>query len=214
MAGETNRVVAFYPTDELPTNKDDLRIMMSTLAESAMEKLFGNSQEAAAKFALKFGSSMLAGGAVAKSLGGLTPFQWILKGFGAMPKQFLSYRSAPVLEFTTGQKAFQTYRGAASFIGGNGARLMIAELSLAQRAATVARVVGARFVLVTIAFEGGYYIGTLINENVVEDDTQNLIGGTIYQIVNEGGWRLALPDVIREGLGISPFKPTLDLSEM
>jgi hypothetical protein len=34
----------------------------------------------------------------------------------------------------------------------------------------------------------GWTIGTLINSQLSEE-TQNLIGGTINQIVNEGGWK-------------------------
>ncbi len=207
-------VIVFHPTDEIPTDKSEFRSMLSSLAEAATEKFFDGNQESAAKFALKTACNMLAGGAIAKSLGGLTPFRWILQGFGAMPSQFMTYRALPVLEFTKNMVPIQTFRGVGGFVGGNGARIMVAELSLTQRLFTVARVVGARFVFVTIAFQGGYLVGTLINDKVLDDSTKNVVGGMMNQIINEGGWRLAIPSVVRESLGVSTYNPTVDLSEM
>lgn len=214
MADENKPVIAFYPMDEIPSDEGDLRQMMATLAEAAMKNFLGDTQEEQLKAAAKFAAGGLAGGAVAKAFGSLTPLQWILKGFGRIPSQYLAYRATPVLQFTYKQGLVQTYRGLGRFLGGNGARILLAELSFGQRLASVAKVGGAKAVLVAIAFGGGYYVGTLINEEALDEDAQFLIGGTINQIVNEGGWRLALPDVMRESLGIAAFSPSIDLSEM
>jgi hypothetical protein len=46
----------------------------------------------------------------------------------------------------------------------------------------------AKFVLVTVAFEGGVLVGSLINQ-ALPDDAKDSIGGTINEIVNEGGWK-------------------------
>jgi hypothetical protein len=99
-------------------------------------------------------------------------------------------------------------------LGGSGTRILVGELTAGQRLLRVGRVVGARFLLVTAAFEGGYLVGTLVNEHALEDDTKHVIGGVINQIVNEGGWRLAIPGVVREALGIPGLREEVDLSLM
>lgn len=207
----TEPVVVMYPTDELPADEAGIRQIYASLTEAAIDKI--SDEEWQGKAALKFGCSLLAGGVVAKTLGGLTPLSWALQSFGPMPGQFVAYRATPVLEYSLEGGLTQTYRGVAQFLGGNGARIMIADLSMGQRAAAVARVAGARFVLVTVAFEGGYLIGSLINKNL-EDDTSMVIGGVLNQIINEGGWRLAIPKTLRDLLGIPGLSNELDLSEI
>ena len=58
-----------------------------------------------------------------------------------------------------------------------------------QRALLVAKAAAAKFVLVTIAYEGGVVVGSIINQALPEP-TKDAIGGTINEIVNEGGWKL------------------------
>ena len=53
---------------------------------------------------------------------------------------------------------------------------------------SVARASLVRFVLVTAAYEGGVLIGSVINQALPEK-VQDAIGGTINEIINEGGWR-------------------------
>lgn len=204
-------IVALYPTDELPQDQSRLRGLYASLSEAVVRRF--NDDEWRAKAILKMGCNALVGGTVAKSLGGLTPLSWVLRSFGPMPSQFVTYRATPLIEFIPKGGVRPAYRGVAGFLGGNGARIMIADLTMGQRLAAVARVAGARFILVTIAFEGGYAIGSLINKNL-EDDTQFVIGGVLNQIVNEGGWRLAIPKAIRDALGIPGLSEEVDLSTM
>jgi hypothetical protein len=42
---------------------------------------------------------------------------------------------------------------------------------------------------VTGAFSAGYAAGTLINEHLLGEETKEAIGGTLNEIVNEGGWK-------------------------
>ena len=41
----------------------------------------------------------------------------------------------------------------------------------------------------TVAFEGGILIGSVINQFLPED-VKDAIGGTIYEVVEEQGWKL------------------------
>ena len=62
------------------------------------------------------------------------------------------------------------------------------EYTTVERLKLMALSTAAKFVLVTVAFEGGVLVGSLINQTLA-DDTQDAIGGTINEIVNEGGWK-------------------------
>jgi hypothetical protein len=67
--------------------------------------------------------------------------------------------------------------------------IQVFEYTTVQRALAVARAAALRFVLITAAYEGGVLIGSVINQTLPEK-VQDAIGGTINEIVNEGGWRL------------------------
>ena len=108
----------------------------------------------------KLGASVIVGSAVARQLGSLTALQWISQGFGALPQEFTKSGAIQVFEYTT-----------------------------VQRALLVAGATVAKFVLVTAAFEGGVLVGSMINQTLSER-AQDAIGGTINEIVHEGGWRL------------------------
>ena len=62
-------------------------------------------------------------------------------------------------------------------------------LSAGQRLGRVALAAGAKFALVTMAYEGGVLIGAVINQ-ALPDDVKDAIGGTINEVVNEGGYKL------------------------
>jgi hypothetical protein len=100
------------------------------------------------------------GSAVAQALETLTPLQWAVRGFGPLPMEFTKSGAIHVFEFTT-----------------------------LERALKVAQTAAAKFILVTIAYEGGVVIGSLINQTL-PNATQDAIGGTIDEIVNHGGWML------------------------
>lgn len=121
---------------------------------------FKTTNQAMGGKAMKLGAGVVVGGAVAAPLGSLTPLQWAMRGFGALPAEFTASGAIQVFEFT-----------------------------FLERALLVAKTTAAKFVLVTIAYEGGVLIGSAINQTLAES-TKDAIGGTINEIVNEGGWRL------------------------
>jgi hypothetical protein len=109
--------------------------------------------------AAKLLASAIVGNAVAKPVGSLTPLQWALRGFGALPVEFTKSGAIQVFEFTG-----------------------------SQRLVRVAIPAAAKAALVFLAFNGGVYAGALINQ-MLSEETKTAIGGTINEIVNEGGWK-------------------------
>jgi hypothetical protein len=104
--------------------------------------------------------SIVVGGSIAARYESFTPLKWALKGFGPLPAEFTKSGAIQVFEFTT-----------------------------AQRALLVGKAMAAKFLFVTVAFEGGILVGSVINQTL-SDETNDLIGGTINEIVNEEGWKL------------------------
>jgi hypothetical protein len=153
------RKVFVVTSDTVPTKREHLREIIGTLAEGVWKDFKLTNKESAGK-ALKFGASLVVGGAVAKEVQVLTPLRWALRGFGPLPIEFTKSGAIQVFEYTTVQRAMQ-----------------------------VARAAGAKFVLVTVAYEGGVLIGSIINQTLAES-SKDAIGGTINEIVNEGGWQL------------------------
>lgn len=109
--------------------------------------------------AAKFVGSIIVGGTVAARVESLTPLKWMARGFGPLPYEF-------------------TKSG----------MIQVFELSFAQRAVRVAAPAVAKTALVFVAFNAGVYVGATINQSLSED-IQDAIGGTINEIVNEGGWK-------------------------
>jgi hypothetical protein len=66
--------------------------------------------------------------------------------------------------------------------------IQVFEFSAVERAILVAKTAGAKFVLVTAAFEAGIAIGSVANQ-FLSEETKDDIGGTINEIVNENGWK-------------------------
>jgi hypothetical protein len=108
----------------------------------------------------KIGASLIVGGAVAKELETLTPLQWAARGFGPLPMEFTKSGAIQVFEY-----------------------------SALQRLGYVTLTVATKFCLVTVAYETGVAVGSVINQ-FLSDDTRDAIGGTINEIVNEQGWKL------------------------
>jgi hypothetical protein len=121
---------------------------------------FKTTNKATAGKVIKFGAGASLGGPITNYYEVYTPVQWALRGFGPLPVEFIKSGSIQVFEYTT-----------------------------VQRALAVARAAALRFVLITAAYEGGVLIGSVINQTLPEK-VQDAIGGTINEIVNEGGWRL------------------------
>ncbi len=146
-------------SNTVPRKKEDLKEIIGTFAEGVWRD-FKLTNKASAGTAAKFGAGLVVGGAVAKEFQALTPLRWALKGFGPLPLEFTKSGAIQVFEYTT-----------------------------VQRATQVALATGAKFILVTVAYEGGVLIGSIINQALPES-TKDAIGGTINEIINEGGWKL------------------------
>jgi hypothetical protein len=140
-------------------NRNTLRRLVTTMAEGAWAD-FKTTNEATAGKALKAGAGLVVGGKVAAEFGAVTPLRWLLSGRGPLPIEFTKSGAIQVFQFTT-----------------------------AQRALIIAKAAAAKFVLVTVAYEGGVMVGSVINQTLSES-TKDAIGGTINEIVNDGGWKL------------------------
>lgn len=120
---------------------------------------FKTTNRATAGKAVKTGLGLAVAGKTAAQFESLTPLQWMIHNFGPLPAEFTKSGSIQVFEFST-----------------------------LERSMLVAKSTAANFVLVTVAYEGGVLIGSFINQALPES-TKDAIGGTINEIVNEGGWK-------------------------
>jgi hypothetical protein len=150
--------VTVFTSDEVVTDKKTLGELVKKLARGTWQD-FATTNQATAGKAVKFGAGAALGGPITSYYEALTPLQWALKGFGPLPAEFTKSGAIRVFEFTT-----------------------------LERAKLVGRTALVRFALITIAYEGGVLIGSMINQTLSED-TKDAIGGTINEIVNEGGWK-------------------------
>lgn len=152
--------VIVFTSDQVVHDKKTLKQLVSNFA-SGVWKDFKTTNQMTAGKAIKFGAgATVVRGAVASYYEVYTPLQWAMRGFGPLPMEFTKSGAIQVFELTTVQRALQ-----------------------------VAKAAGVKFVLVTAAYEGGVLIGSVINQALPET-VQDAIGGTINEIVNEGGWRL------------------------
>jgi hypothetical protein len=107
----------------------------------------------------KFLAGMLTGPIIAAGMKSKTPLQWALSKGGPLPAELTKYGKYYLFKWTN-----------------------------LQRVAHVAKAFGKNFVFVFIAWETGVVIGSMINQ-ILPQDTKDLIGATVYEIVNEGGWK-------------------------
>ena len=147
-----------YTSDNIITDKNSLSAGIATFANRAWRDFKMTNKSLAGK-ATKFGSGLVVGGSVASEVGAFTPLTWMLKGFGPLPAEFTKSGAIQVFEYTTLE------------------RLKLVALSAA-----------VKFVLVTVAFESGVMVGSIINQTL-SDETQDAIGGTLNEIINESGWK-------------------------
>jgi hypothetical protein len=149
-----------FTSDHVTEDKKTLQQLISNFANGVWRD-FKTTNGATAGKAVKFGAgAVVVGGSVAKYYEVYTPLQWASRGFGHLPIEFTKSGAIQVFEYTT-----------------------------VERALLVAQAAAVKFVLVTVAYEGGVLIGSVINQTL-PDNVQDGIGGTINEIVNEGGWRL------------------------
>jgi hypothetical protein len=145
-------------------DRGTLKKSLNDLA-TAVWRDFKLTNEHTAGKAAKFGAGLIVGGAVASKFGAQTPLSWARSGLGALPYEF------------------------ATKLGGGMSNLQWTTLSAGQRLGRVALAAGAKFALVTMAYEGGVLIGAVLNQ-ALPDDVKDAIGGTINEVVNEGGYKL------------------------
>lgn len=141
------------------TDKKSLEKLVASIAKGAWEDFKATNHHTAGK-ASKAVAGVVVGSKVATELGAVTPMKWMLRGFGPLPAELTTSGAIQVFEFTT-----------------------------MQRALLVAKAAGVKFALVTVAYEGGVFVGSVINQ-FLSDDIKDAIGGTIDEIVNKGGWKL------------------------
>jgi hypothetical protein len=152
--------VVVFTSNHVTEEKKTLQQLVSTFANGVWSNIKTTNKATAGKV-VKFGAgAAVARGALADYYETYTPMQWAMRGFGPLPAEFTKSGAIQVFEYTT-----------------------------VERALAVARAAAVKFVLVTAAYEGGVVIGSVINEALPET-VQDAIGGTINEIVNEGGWRL------------------------
>jgi len=165
MTGQKGVVSVYTSKDPIPADKQQLTALVSTMSEgtSHFANIWKNikvtNQSIGGKAAKLGASALVVRGAVAAEMGSATPLGWALKGFGALPAEFTKSGAIQVFEYTT-----------------------------MERALLVGKAAAAKFVLVTVAFETGVVIGSVINEFLPEE-TKDAIGGTLNEIINEGGWK-------------------------
>ncbi len=148
-----------FTSDHATQEKKPLSQLVSTFAKGVWRD-FKTTNQATAGKAVKFGAgAVVFGPRVAQYYEVYTPLQWTLRGFGPLPVEFTESGAIHVFELTT-----------------------------VERALLVARAAAVKFALVTAAYEGGVLIGSAINQTL-SDSVKDAIGGTINEIVNEGGWR-------------------------
>lgn len=141
-----------------------LKKMVTDFA-TAVWRDFALTNEHTAGKAAKTAAGLVVGGSVASRFGAMTPLAWARSGFGPLPYEF------------------------ASKLGGGVSNLQWTTLSAGQRLGRVAMAAGVKFVLVTMAYEGGVLIGAVVNQALPES-AKDAIGGTINEVVNEGGYKL------------------------
>jgi len=156
----TGRAIAtVFASNDVPQNKSTLREFVARIGDGAWRDFKQTNASLGGK-AAKFVGGAFVGGAIAAKFESYTPLKWAMRGFGALPAEFTKSGTIQVFEYTT-----------------------------AQRALLVGKAAAAKFIFVTVAFEGGVLVGSVINQ-FLSENVKDAIGGTINEVVNEQGWKL------------------------
>jgi len=148
-----------FTSDHVTDDKKSLSQLVGTFAKGVWSD-FKTTNQATAGKAIKFAAgAVVVGPRIAQYYETYTPLQWALRRFGPIPAEFTKSGAIRVFTYTT-----------------------------VQRAMSVAGAAAVKFVLVTAAYEGGVLVGSVINQALPEK-VQDAIGGTLNEIINEGGWR-------------------------
>lgn len=154
----TEPIVYVYSSNDPPSDKESLKLFMRNLVSDAINDFNVTNAHTLGKGA-KFVAGTFASSYFAKETGTLTPIAWATRRFGPLP-----------LEFT------------------KSGSLQIFSLTIAQRLGAMAIAAAAKFALVTIAYEGGVFVGSVTNQFLSEEFKTD-IGGTMYGIICEEGWK-------------------------
>jgi hypothetical protein len=148
-----------FASNHATDNKRSLTQLVHSFAKGVWSDFKTTNTSTAGKAVKMAAGPLLIGSRIAQYYETYTPLQWALRGFGPLPLEFS--RSGTIRIFT---------------------------LTPVQRAISVGAGALVRFALVTAAYEGGVLVGSVINQKLSKT-AQDQIGGTINEIVNEGGWR-------------------------
>ena len=156
---DRDAVMVIYTADTIPSeSKLSLREFMKKIAAGAWED-FKTTNASTTSKSLKFGAGVLGAAPVATATGTKTPLSWVFSKFGALPMEFTSSGKLQVFQYSTGTRALH-----------------------------MAKAAGIKFILVTVAYEGGVMAGSVINQ-FLSTETKDAIGGTINEIINHEGWK-------------------------
>ena len=121
----TEPIVYLYSSNDVPVDIKSLKAFIKSMAKGVKDDFILTNKNTIGKSA-KFAAGVLASSHFAKETGTLTPVAWALRRFGPLP-----------LEFT------------------KSGSLRIFTLSAGQRLSAIAVASVAKFIAVTIAYEGG-----------------------------------------------------------
>lgn len=137
---------------------DTFKLSLKRIARGALDDYKTTHRHLGGK-TMKFLAGSTAGSYFASASGTLPPLQWTLRRFGPLPFEF-------------------TKSGA----------LRIFTMTGFQRLGAMTLVAASKFVVVTVAYEGGVVVGSIVNQ-FLSQETKDAIGGVIYNTIYEEGWK-------------------------
>ncbi|GAB3203343.1 hypothetical protein ABID22_000891 [Pontibacter aydingkolensis] len=163
MAGRKG-VLTIYESNRVPENKESMASFIKTFAEGTWKNFIDTNKSTVPSKATD-AVGILVGAKTTAYYGAISPVQalnplQLFKGKTPFPAEFTASGAIRVFEYTNLQRA-----------------ILLAKASL------------AKVVLVTVAYEGGVLVGSIINQALPES-TKDAIGGTIYEIVENEGWKM------------------------
>ncbi len=154
----TEPIVYVYTSNEVPQDMNTLKANIKKMTKGALTDFRTTNSHMGGK-AAKFVGSTAATSYFARNSGTLAPLAWAWNRFGPLPLEFT--KSGVLRVFT---------------------------LSVFQRIGAMTLVAAEKFVYVTIVFEGGVVVGSIVNQSL-SGEMKEAIGGTIYNTIYEQGWK-------------------------
>lgn len=154
----TEPIVYHYSSNAIPNNGKSFKTFIKSIAKGAKDDFILTNRSTIGKSA-KFAAGIFASSYFAQETGTLTPIAWALRRFGPLPLEFTKSGSLRIFTLTAG-----------------------------QRLPAMVFASAVKFICVTIAYEGGVLIGSVVNQ-FLSQETKSAIGGTMYGIICEEGWK-------------------------